>query len=314
MAATVSTDWNFAPKVWQDHILAYFDRKLVWGSMALVDTTLTSAPGETVNFPYYNTIGAAEEPAETASLTVDNLSDDSFSATVKEVGKAVGAKDKALVVSADRREGIFSEAQRQIARVIAEKVDQDLVAEINTVGNYTDGYTATTAAEVLTTKRLNQMKITAFGDRHDESAAVFMHSQHLLSLLNDSDAGFLKADANDPLWRVPGFQGRLLGLAVITVDTVPDNGGVQIGGKDAYQTFIVKPNAYGIIMKHDLNPEQDRDTLAREWVWSATMWYGVKGFHAKISSGRPQSCSWYFHCSLIDTGGFGPLLGVKLWE
>lgn len=284
MAATVSTDWNFAPKVWQDHIRAYFDRKLVYGAAALVDETLKGAPGETVNFPYFTSIGAAEEPLETASLTVDNLADDSFSATVKEVGKAVGAKDKALVVSAVRREEIFGEAQRQIGRVIAEKVDADLLTEMNTVGSYEQGYTATTAAEVLTVKRLNQMKITAFGDRHDEASVVFMHSLHLLSLLNDSDAGFLKADANDPMWKVPGFQGRLLGLAVITVDTLPDNGGVQIGGKDAYECFIVKPNAYGIILKHDLNPEQDRDILAREWVWSATMWYGVKAFHAKINA------------------------------
>lgn len=284
MAATVSTDWNFAPKVWQDHIMAYFDRKLVWGSAALIDNTLKNSPGETVNFPYYNAIGAAEEPLETASLTVDNLSDDSFSASVKEVGKAVGAKDKSLVVSADRREGIFGEAQRQIGRVIAEKVDTDLIAEINTPGNYTQGYTAATAAEVLTIKRLNQMKITAFGDKHEDAAVVFMHSLHLLSLLNDADSGFMKADANDPMYNVPGFQGRLLGMAVITTDTVTNNGGVQIAAKDAYECYIVKPNAYGVIMKNDLNPEQDRDILAREWVWSATMWYGVKAFHAKINA------------------------------
>jgi N4-gp56 family major capsid protein len=284
MAATISTDWNFQPKVWQDHINAYFDRKLVWGAFALQDDTLMQSPGETVNFPYYEKIGAAEEPAEAASLTVDNLSDDSFSATVKEVGKAVGAKDKSLVVSADRREGIFGQAQMQMGRVMAEKVDADLLAEINTGGNFTTGYTATTAAEVLTVKRLNQMRVTAFGDRSAESVAVFMHSLHELSLLNDSDAGFLKADANDPMWGVPGFRGRLLGMAVIVVDTVPNNGAVQIGGKDAYQCFIIKNNAYGFINKADLNPEQDRDILAREWVWSATMWYGVKAFHQKVST------------------------------
>ena len=283
MAATVSTDWNFAPKVWQDHIMAYFRQKLVWGSVALVDDTLKNSPGETVNFPYYNAIGAAEEPLETASLTVDNLSDDSFSATVKEVGKAVGAKDKALIVSADRREGIFAEAQRQIGRVIAEKVDLDLRTEAQAPGNFHQGYLATTAAEVCTIKRINQQKITSFGDKHDEAVVVFMHSLHLLSLLNDSDAGFMKADANDPMYNVPGFQGRLLGMAVITVDTVGNNGGVQIGSKDAYEVTICKPNAYGIIMKNDLNPEQDRDILAREWVWTGTMWYGVKAFHAKIS-------------------------------
>lgn len=280
MAATVSTDFVFEPKVWQDHIMAYFDRKLVWGSVALIDETLKSSPGETVNFPYYNAIGDAEEPLETGSLTVDNLSDDSFNATVKEVGKAVGAKDKAFVVSGDRREGIVSEAQRQIGRVMAEKVDKDLIAEINGAGNYEQGFTSTLQTEKLTVKRLNTMVITAFGDKHEEAGVVFMHSLQLLSMLNDSDAGFLKADANDPMWGVKGFKGRILGLAIIVTDTVP--AGPVIDTANSFHTFITKPNAYGVILKNDLNPEQDRDILARETIWTGTMWYGVKAFHAKI--------------------------------
>lgn len=279
MAATVSTDWNFVPKVWQDHITAYFRRKLTFGALAVTDDTLKASPGETVNFPYYTKIGAAEEPAETASLTVDNLSDDSFPITVKEVGKAVGAKDKALIVSADRREGIFAEAQRQMGRVMAEKVDTDLITEMATVAA---DFTATTAPEVLTVSRLNSLRISTFGDLHNEAVAVYMHSQHLLSLLNDTTTGFLKADSNDPMWRVPGFEGRLLGMAVIVSDQVTSE--TAIGGKAAFSTYICKANPYGIAWKQDMNPEQDRDILAREWVWSATMWYGVKQFDQKISA------------------------------
>lgn len=282
MGATVSTNWNFTPKVWQDHISAYFDRKLVYGAFALRDDTLTGSPGDTVNFPYFKAIGDAQEPAEDEGLEVDNLEDDSFSCSVKEIGKAVGAKDKALIKSAARREQIFNEAQSQIGRVMAEKVDKDLIAEINTVGNYTDGFTASVAADVLNVTNLNTMRIVAFGDKQDEAQVVFMHSLSLLSLLNDTGSGFLKADATDPMFNVPGFKGRLLGMAVVTVDTVPQ--GANVGGKKAYYAFAMKPNAYGIITKADLNPEQDRDILAREWVWTATMWYGVKAFHAKINA------------------------------
>lgn len=282
MAATQSSDWNFEPKVWQDHIQAYFDRKLVYGAFALTDDTLTASPGDTVNFPYFTAIGAAEEPAEDSSLSVDNLADDSFSASVKEVGKAVGAKDKALIKSAARRDEIFAEAQRQIGRVMAEKVDIDLIAEIATSGNYTNGFTATAAADTFNVRTFNQMLINAFGDRSHEAVVVFIHSQHELTLLNDSTSGFLKADANDPMYNVPGFRGRLFGAAVVVVDTVP--AGATVDSKTTYYAFACKANAYGIITKEDMNPEQDRDILAREWVWSATMWYGVKAFHAKINS------------------------------
>lgn len=282
MPATRSTDWSFSPKVWNDHISAYFDRKLVYGQYAMKDDTLTREPGETVNFPYFKKIGDAEEPAETEGLTVDNLEDDSFSATVKEVGKAVGAKDKAVMSSAARRERIFGEAQAQIARVMAEKVDRDLVTELNTSGNYETGFTATGSGDTFTISNFNKMLITAFGDKADESVVVFIHSQNELSLLNDSTAGFLKADANDPMWGTPGFRGRLLGNAVVVVDTVP--AGSDVGGKTTNYVFACKPNAFGFMLKQDMNPEQDRDILAREWVWAATMWYAVKAFHAKIAT------------------------------
>lgn len=82
MGATQSGDFAFSPKVWQEHISAYFDKKLVFGAYALQDNTLTAAPGETVNFPYFKAIGAAQEPAQDEGLAVDKLQDDSFSATV----------------------------------------------------------------------------------------------------------------------------------------------------------------------------------------------------------------------------------------
>ena len=279
MPATVSTDWNFAPKVWQDHITAFFRRKLAFGALATTDDTLKASPGETVNFPFYEKIGDAEEPLETGSLTVDNLSDDSFPITVKEVGKAVGAKDKALYVSADRREGIFEQVQTQMGRVMAEKVDKDLLTEMETVAA---DFTAAAAADVLTIQRLNSLRISVFGDLHEEAVAVYMHSQAFLSMMNDSTAGFLKADANDPLWKVPGFAGRVLGMGIILTDSATSE--TAIGGKAAYSTYICKANPYGIAWKQDMNPEQDRDILAREWVWSATMWYGVKHFDQKVSA------------------------------
>lgn len=282
MAATVSTDWNFQPKVWQDHIDAYFDNKLVFGALALRDDTLKSSPGETVNFPYFETIGAAEEPLETGSLTVDNLADDSFSATVKEVGKAIGAKDKAFIVSAARRETIVSQGQSQMGRVLAEKVDADLITEINTPANHEDGFVATLATDNFTVTNMNIMLTSAFGDRMDETVAIFIHSQHHLSLMNDPTTGFLKADATDPMFGLKGFKGRLLGAAVIVADTMP--AGAVVSGKATFHAFAVKANAYGIINKKDLNPEQDRDILARETIWSATMWYAVKAFHAKIDA------------------------------
>lgn len=283
MGATVSTDWNFAPKVWKDHIAAYFDRKLVYGAMAVVDRTLEAQPGDTVNFPYFKTIGDAEEPSETEGLGVDNLSDDSFSATVKEVGKAVGIKKKAFIKSAASAERLRSEAQGQIGRVHAEKVDRDLLTEFSGVGNFRNGYTATAAAHTMNVRTLNSARISGLGDRADEALVCYMHSKQYLDMMNDSTAGFLKADANDPMAMVKGFMGRLLGMAIVVVDTVPATA-AQIDSTNAYRAFIHTAEPYGILVKEDMDVEDDYDILMREWVVAGTQWYAVKSFHAKIDA------------------------------
>jgi hypothetical protein len=291
MASTASTDLLFEPKVWSDHIKAYYDDKLVFGAFAMRNRDLQAeGTGLTVNFPYYQSIGPAEEPLETASLTVDNLSDDSFSATVFEVGKAIGFKKKAFKKTADSMNGMISEGQRQIARVHAEKVDDKLIAEIyaNTGGlNYTNaevGYASTTADDGMTVKKFMEGRINAFGDKYDETAVAFMHSKQLLSLLTDASTGFLKADANDPMSVVKGFQGRTInGTAIVVADKVPQHV-AQIATQDAYVCSFHKMNAYGIMEKQDMEFDDDKDILAREIIITGNQWYAVKSFHKQVSA------------------------------
>ena len=283
MGATQSGNVTFVPKVWNDHINAYFDRKMGLGQLALVDKSLEGEVGETKNFPYFKAIGYAQEPAETEGLEVEALQDDSFSVTVKEIGKAVGWKDKALKKSAASKMTQEDEAQSQIGRVLAEKVDKDLITTINAVGASVGGYVATANTETATVKRLLQSKITAFGDKQDQAIAVAMHSQDYLNMLSDSDAGFLKADALDPFYNAPGFMGRVLGMALFVLDTMPEVSG-GIASKKAYQHFIFKANPFGIYMKQEMNLEMDRDILHRENVVAATMWYGTLSLHAKVAS------------------------------
>lgn len=282
MAVTLAADFTFAPKVWADHVSAYFNKKLVFGAFATMDNTLTQAPGTTINFPYFTAISAAEEPTETGDLTVASLGDSSFSATVKEVGKAVGFSDKSLRTSAAAKDRIFSEAQAQIGRVHAEKVDADLITELNTVSNYTTGFTAAGASDVCTVNNLFTARLLGFGDRANECAVIFLHSLHYLAMMKDSTTGLMKADANDPMYLVPGFMGRLFGAAVVVVDTLPEV--TAVGSKKTYAAFMCKSNAYGIITAEELQMEHDRDILARETIITATQWYAVKAFHAKISA------------------------------
>ena len=300
MSATVSQDLRFEPKVWSDHSMAYFDKKLVYGQFAARNNSLeVEGSGLTVNFPYYAAIGEAEEPDERESLSVDNLTDDSFSATIFEVGKAVGFKDRSFKSTADSMPGMGSEAQSQIGRVLAEKVDAKLNNEITSytgsgpaggvVGeseelydNMVIGYKAAAGIDTMNIRALIEAKIRAFGDKSKAAVVCFMHSLQFLDLRTDQVAGFLRADANDPYSMIQGYEGKLDNMAIITVDSVPKLEG-QIGGQDAYLAHFHKPNSYGIIQKADIKMESDRDILSRENLISSTQWYGVKSFDRKIS-------------------------------
>lgn len=282
MSATTSSDFNFTPKVWKDHVMAYFRRRLVAGAFALQDDTLKSEPGTVINFPYFKKIGAAQEPAEDEGLAVDKLSDDSFSVTIKEVSKAVGVKKKAFKVSAAKSEAIIAEVQREIGRVMAEKIDSDLITEFATGGNYTTGFTGATSADKMSINNLNTGRITAFGDLFGDAKVCFMHSLQFLSLMNNSTNGFLNANALDPMFQVEGFQGRLLGMAIVVTDNL---GTAALGdASTGYRAFIHKENAYGFMIKQDMEIESDYDILHREWVFTGDEWYGVKSFHAKIAT------------------------------
>lgn len=280
MGATVAADFVFEPKVWKEHISAFFRDKLTFGAIAMSDNTLASEPGETINFPYFKQTGAAEEPAENASLTVDNLTDDSFSATVKEVGKAVGIKKKAFKKSAARTERIIQEITSQIGRRHAEKVDSDLYAEFSTIGNFIAPTMSVTGKNV---RAINEGKVKAFGDLHQDAIALQIHSLDMLEVMNDTTSGFMKADANDPMYRVPGFVGRLLGMAVFENDKVASG-----------SCYVHKMDPYGYILKQDMELESDYDILAREWVFTGNQWYAVKSFHAKIAANDYKSAKITF--------------------
>lgn len=290
MAATQSSDFVFEPKIWSDHVRAYFDRKLVYGAFAVRNYDLQAeGTGLTVNFPFYNKIGDAEEPTETGSLTVDSLSDDSFNATVKEVGKAVGFKKKAFKASADKVNGIITEGQTQMARVHAEKIDKDLSAEITGAGNAVD-LTATPIAD-MTLRDLNKKRAEAFGDKMTDADVCFMHSLVYIGMVNDTNTGLLKADANDPAMMVEGFMGRFLGMAIVVVDTVPVGaaGGLSAG---QYMTHFHKMNAYGIMQKQEMEFDDDKDILARELIFTSNEWYAVKSFHAKVAADDLRSAKF----------------------
>lgn len=281
MARTLAADFGFQPQVAKDHIQAYFRKKLVFGSIAYKDDTLKAEDGDVIDFPFYSKIGAAEKPAETTALTVDRLQDGSFQATVFEVGKAVGFTKKSLRKHAKGPEGAFQEASEQIAQVHEELLEDELLDVMETPANHDEVVTAVDGTN-MNIRLINQARLVGFGDRSDEAVAMFMHSLQFLDMMNDTTAGFLKMDANNPWYRVPGYQGSLFGMAIVITDNLTRQ--ADVNGKRVYSSFMAKANAYGYMMAQETEIEDDYDLLAREYVLTGNQWYAVRGFHKAVAS------------------------------
>lgn len=282
--STLKEDFKFNPQTAQDHIHGYFEENLVLGAFADVpdDLKADAGKGETITWPFYNRISGAEDLTQTDVLSVDKLTDDSFTATVKEVGKAVGFKDAALIKHGNSTGNTYEEATKQIGEVMAEKVDEDLMTELVKADSSVLGFNAAAAADVCNIQNILRGKVTAFGDKQSKAQVIVLHSQHIITFGVELFNKMLIKDANDPYAKVPGFMGRILDMAVVVTDRLPR--GADVGGKQVFPAFSFKANPYGYVIKKEGNMETDRDILARETVMAFTQWYAVKSYHAKISA------------------------------
>lgn len=289
MASTVISDLLYQPQVARDMIEAYFRKRLTLGQYATRIGELQGKPGEVITFPFIGKLGAAEEPTESGSLTVDNITSDKFTATVKEVGKAIGFKDAALMRGG---QPVVDLGLQQIGSVIAEKIDGDLYTEAYTSGNYTVGFDGTSGSDTLSMGVMLDALVTAFGDRLHEAKTLVLHSKQFADLVK-ADDGYLSAanSVSSDSVRTQGVIGKVFGMDLVISDQVPVTTDGITAGVDSYDAMALKQDALSFIVKKDFGDvERDRDILKRETQYSATVWYAVKSMHAKAASDDLRGC------------------------
>ena len=311
--ATRKTNFSFVPQIAEMHVDGFFRKRLVMGRLATTppENLFMVQKGGIITWPYFNTIGPATDGVEAVKPTRDTLGDQSFTAEMKEIVKSLDISDTASYYMGPSRAKWDEQAVRQIGRVFAEKVEDDIWTELNkttshktlsstsndlTINDFdatNKGADNTTYAKQLCSVRGIAEGLTeAFGDRRNECRVIVMHSEHYKDIETDIQAGFLKADANDPFYKIPGFVGRnnfLFGLAVFINDNVTAGANITInggGGKTqnykTYNVVFLKNNAYGLFKKQTPSVAYDRDIEARVDIIVGSQWYLVKSFHAQI--------------------------------
>lgn len=200
MAVTMMTNM-INPEVMGAMIEAKIDALLKLTPYAKVDTTLVGVPGDTKTVPSWNYIGDAEDVAEGAEVGLSTLTASSTTFTIKKAMKAVGITQEAVNSGLGNPIG---QAEKQLAKAIAGKVDNDVLDAVLTASNTSgDGTEAIGYAGIVDA-------VTKFEDEEDGIEKVmFINPAQEATLLKDPD--FLSADKFTGGVAVNGAIGKIAG-------------------------------------------------------------------------------------------------------
>lgn len=110
------------PEVMAQMISATLPKKIKFGAVSKIDTTLAGQAGDTITVPKYAYIGDAEDVAEGVAMGTTVLTASTTKATVKKAGKAIEITDESLLSGYGDPMG---EGVGQLTMSIASKVDND---------------------------------------------------------------------------------------------------------------------------------------------------------------------------------------------
>lgn len=191
------------PEVLAPMISAKIEKKVIVSKIAKVDTTLQGQPGNEVTVPQYKYIGDAEDIAEGVAMGTAKLETGSTSFTIKKAGKGVSITDEAILSGYGDPVG---ESENQLAKAIANKVDNDVVEVItNEAENgvqlvYGDGTAQISYAGVVDAEDL-------FDEEVSSDKVLYVHPKQMTKLRKDAD--FLSADKYDGKVMVSGEVGKI---------------------------------------------------------------------------------------------------------
>lgn len=192
------------PEVMGDMINAKIEALLKITPYAHLDTSLQGVPGDTKTVPMWRYIGDAADVAEGDEVDLTEMHTDSNTFTIKKAMKAVGLTQEAINSGLGNPIG---QAENQLAKSIAGKVETDVLNAAYTSTNIYDGKAAVIAYPGIVGA------VTRFEDEEDNVQKVlFIHPAQEATLLVDSD--FLSADKFEAGVAVNGAIGKIAGCWV----------------------------------------------------------------------------------------------------
>ena len=200
MALTTKSNM-IIPEVMGEMINAKIEALAQLTPYAKVDTTLQGVPGDTKTVPSWNYIGDAEDIAEGVEVGTTQLTAASTTFTIKKAMKAVSITQEAVNSGLGNPIG---QAEMQLAKSIAGKVDNDVIEAVMTSRKTVD-----LSAQVISYEAIVEA-VSQFEDEEDgiEKVMFIAPAQEKALLL---DPMFLSADKFQAGVAVTGSIGKIAG-------------------------------------------------------------------------------------------------------
>lgn len=198
------------PQVMGDMINAKIEALLKITPYAKVDTTLQGVPGDTKTVPSWNYIGDAEDVAEGVEVGLTEMTSSTTTFTVKKAMKAVGLTQEAINSGYGDPIG---QAETQLAKSIAGKVDQDVFDAALTATLVYDGTGSTIAYGGVVDV------VDNFAEEDITDKVMFIHPSQVSKLRKDND--FISADKYNNNVMVTGEIGMICQTRIVPSKKVP---------------------------------------------------------------------------------------------
>lgn len=263
---TTTTAQVINPQVMADMVSAKLPKLIKFTPLAYIERTLVGIPGDTLTVAKWTYSGDATEITEGQSIPVDQLGTSKTTMTIKQAGKAVEITDKAALVA---HGDIYSEAARQIALAIANKVDNDLVVAAKTATQ--------NIAEAPTTVDSIDKALQIFEDEEDAKYVALVNPKDAIKLRADAGKNWLRGSELGADVIVSGTFGEISGVQVVRTKKVEEGKGflVKISPDTTDEEDNAKYGAFVINLKRDVMVENDRDILKKTTVYSGDEYYGT---------------------------------------
>ena len=242
------------PEVMAPMISGKIASAIVATPFAKIDNTLSGQPGSTITVPRYMYIGDAEDVAEGVAAGTVKLETDTDTYTVKKAMKAVTITDEAILSGYGNPVG---EANNQLGKSIASKVDNDVMDELKGAANTYTG-TAISYDDIVDA-------IDKFNEEENVEKVMFIHPHQVSELRKD--ANFISNDKYNNNVIMRGEIGMIANTRIVPSRKAVDSNGtyflnpiVQLKGES--QTGD-ESAAVTIFMKRNANVETERHTLNR---------------------------------------------------